>query len=42
MNKSISVNGTALAPDDQAIPCGELAYNYFNDTFEFFSIDQNR
>ena len=42
MNKNISADGIPLIMDDPAVPCGELAFNYFNDTFELFFVDQNR
>lgn len=33
MHKFKSINGKQLNPDDIAIPCGLMAYTYFNDTY---------
>lgn len=33
MNKTIAVDGTPLEPNDVAVPCGVLAFAYFNDSF---------
>lgn len=33
MNKTVSVTGRPLNPNDTAIPCGVTAFTYFNDAF---------
>ena len=36
MPGQLSVNKTALKPDDPAIPCGLVALSFFNDDYKLF------
>jgi hypothetical protein len=36
MKKNLSLNGTLLNPNAVAIPCGVMAYSFFNDTIGIY------
>ena len=36
MGKHVSVNSIPLNGEDPAFPCGEIAVNYFNDSYQIF------
>lgn len=42
MNKNTSLSGKPLPPDDIAIPCGLMAYTFFNDSFKIHYYNDTR
>ncbi|KRX03208.1 hypothetical protein PPERSA_07036 [Pseudocohnilembus persalinus] len=42
LKKLVSVNGEQLDPDDIAVPCGQIAKSYFNDSFKLYYKEKNQ